>query len=316
LPKQIDRNGVISDLDNPEKRVKGSNDAFKEKVNRKEYHRKLRIGNGYLLEFGQLARVLNYLFKHRVAKKINRKELQEETGLSDRHIESLISMGSAMGLIKPRLQVLMPTGCLIANHDIFFERTGTLEWCHYVGASSFRNLIWFEIFNNLLHENTLLTQEEWIERFRAELSDNYSKRTINRRINQEVYFVIDAYLNQSLSNLGLLKKLPDERLYGQRYTDFAAPVFAAMLYDFFTKSKSSLYQVIEIVKTPGSPAMVFKLDEASFRKQIENLHNRGWLRYETTHNLDQIRLKPGFNALEFLTAYYEDRAPCANSNRT
>lgn len=51
------------------------------------------------------------------------------------------------------------------------------------------------------------------------------------------------------------------------------------------------------------------LDVASFRRQIEELHDRGRLRYETTHNLDQIRLKPGFSALEFLTAHFEDRDP-------
>jgi hypothetical protein len=242
--------------------------------------------------------------------------LQKETGLSDRHIEGLISMGSAMGLIKPRLQVLTSTGCLVAEHDIFFEKTGTLEWCHYVGAGSYRNLIWFETFNNLLQEKTLLTQEEWIERFRTELSGNFGKRTINKGVNQEVHFVIDAYMNQNLRNLGILEKLPDGRLYSQRYTSFAAPVFAAMVYDFFAKNKTSLYQVAEIANTPGSPAMVFKLDEASLRQQIEGLHDRGWLRYETTHNLDQIRLKPGFYTLEYLAAYYEDRAPCANSNQT
>jgi hypothetical protein len=98
--------------------------------------RKLQVSNGYLLEFDQLARILHYLLEHRNARKISRKVLQEDTGLADRQVESLISMGSAMGLIKPRLQVLTPTGRLIAEHDIFFEKKGTLEWCHYVGAGS------------------------------------------------------------------------------------------------------------------------------------------------------------------------------------
>ena len=33
----------------------------------------------------------------------------------------------------------------------------------------------------------------------------------------------------------------------------------------------------------------------------------GLLRYETTHNLDQIRLKPSFSAYEFLSAHFEGR---------
>ena len=73
--------------------------------------------------------------------------------------------------------------------------------------------------------------------------------------------------------------------------------------------EAHLFQVGEMAATPGSPAVVFGLDAASFRQQIEGLHDRGWLRYETTHNLDQIRLKPGFSAMEFLAAHFEDREP-------
>lgn len=96
------------------------------------------------MEFDQLARVLHFLLEHRHAKKINRKVLQEDTGLADRQVESLVSMGSAMGLIKPGLQVLTPVGLVIAEHDIFLEKKGSLEWCHYVGAGSYRNFIWFD----------------------------------------------------------------------------------------------------------------------------------------------------------------------------
>lgn len=82
-----------------------------------------------------------------------------------------------------------------------------------------------------------------------------------------------------------------------------------MIYDFCEARESHLYQVEEMAETPGSPALVFGLDPASFRQQIELLHDRGWLRYETTHNLDQIRLKPGFSPMEFLTAHFQDRKP-------
>jgi hypothetical protein len=82
-----------------------------------------------------------------------------------------------------------------------------------------------------------------------------------------------------------------------------------MIYDFCATKETHLFQIGEMAVTPGSPAVVFGLDAALFRQQIEGLHDRGWLRYETTHNLDQIRLKPGFSALEFLTAHFEDRDP-------
>ena len=160
-----------------------------------------------------------------------------------------------------------------------------------------------------------MTQEQWSERLRSELAGKYSKRTISKGLYEEVRFVIDAYMKRNFSKLEILHQLADERLYHRRYTGFAPLVFVAMIYDFCATNETRLFQVAEMVTTPGSPAVVFGLDAASFRQQIEGIHDRGWLRYETTHNLDQIRLKPGFCALEFLTAHFEDREPRASSNQ-
>ncbi|MDW7761118.1 MAG: DUF4007 family protein [Acidobacteriota bacterium] len=282
----------------------------------KNTRRKFQVSNGYLLEFDQLARILHFLLENRQAKKINRKVLQEDTGLADRQVESLISIGAAMGLIKPGNQVLTPTGLLFAEHDIFIEKTGSLEWCHYVGAGSFRNLIWFEIFNHLLTQASAMTQEEWTERLRSDLAGKYGKRTISKGLYEEVRFVVDAYIEQNLKNLEILQRTSDECLYRRRYTQFSPLVISAMIYDFCAAKGTHLFQVSEMAATPGSPAMVFGLDAASFRQQIEGLHERGWLRYETTHNLDQIRLKPGLSALSFLSAHFEDREPREDSEQS
>lgn len=287
--------------------------SFNKKTSlKKPDHRKLQVSNGYLLEFDQLARVLHFLLENRHAKKINRKVLQENTGLADRQVESLVSMGSAMGLIKPGVQILTPTGLLIAEHDIFLENKGALEWCHYIGAGSYRNLVWFELFNCPLHATSPMTQEEWSDRIRNDLAGQYSKRTISKGVHEEVRFVIDAYMKRNFSKLEIVNQLANQQLYRRRYTGFAPLVLAAMIYDFGTTNQTHLFQLAEMATMPGSPAVVFGLDEISFRQQMEGLHDHGWLRYETTHNLDQLRLKPGFCALEFLTAYFENREPHSN----
>ncbi|MDA2928383.1 DUF4007 family protein [Acidobacteria bacterium AH-259-O06] len=302
---------IVADI--PTAPQRSSRSSKKQPAAKKSTRRKFQVSNGYFLEFDQLARILHFLMEHRDAKKINRKTLQEATGLADRQVESLVSMGAAMGLITPGRQVLTPVGLLIAEQDIFIEKRGSLEWCHYVGAGSFRNLIWFEIFNRLLAEASPMTQEEWNERMRSDLAGKYSKRTIGKGLYEEVRFVIDAYMERNFSKLELLHRSSDERLYRRRYTQFAPLVLSAMIYDFCATKETHLSQVGEMAVTPGSPAVVFGLDAASFRQQIEGLHDRGWLRYETTHNLDQVRLKPGFSALEFLTAHFEDREPREDS---
>jgi len=295
---------------------RSSRSSKKQLAAQKSTRRKFQVSNGYFLEFDQFARILNSLLEHKGAKKITRKFLQEETGLADRQVESLVSMGAAMGLIKPGNQVLTPVGLLIAKNDIFIEKLGSLEWLHYVGAGSYRNLFWFEIFNDLLTKESVMTQDDWQDYFRKKLRGQYSDKTIRKHLPKEIRFIVDAYMERNFNKLDLLQQSPDERLYRRRYIGFAPLVLTAMIYDFCAANEAQLSQVGEMATKPGSPAMVFGLDVASFRQQIEGLHDRGWLRYETTHNLDQIRLKPGFSAFEFLTAYFEDREPREGFNQS
>jgi len=61
-----------------------SRPSKKKIISPKSTRRKFQVSNGYLLEFDQLARILHFLLENRQAKKINRKVLQEDTGLADR----------------------------------------------------------------------------------------------------------------------------------------------------------------------------------------------------------------------------------------
>ena len=293
------------------KSQKASNKAGKdeEKDGSSKSKRKFQVCNGYLLEFDQLARVLNFLLENKDAKKINRALLMENTCLANRQLESLVSIGSAMGLIRRGTQTLTPIGRLIAQNDIFIESKNSLEWCHYVASGSERNLIWFEIFNHLLPIEAPLTLEGWMEHLRKKLAGQYTERTIGKHLHEEVRFVADAYLERNLKKLELLQQSSDGRLYLRRHTSFNPRILGAMIYDFGTKTSSQLLQVVDMASLPGSPAVVFGLDVSTFRHLVEGLHDRGWLRYETTHKLDQIRLKPAFSSLGFLQAYYENREP-------
>ena len=272
--------------------------------------RKFQVCNGYLLEFDQLARVLNFMTENPSIKRVYRKELEENTGLSNRQLESLVSVGSAMGLIQRGEQTLSPVGTLISKHDIFIEAKGTLEWCHYSGAGSFQNLLWYEIFNNLLPNGEPMAQEGWMEHLRDAFAGQYTDRTIGKHLREEVRFVVDAYLNRNFKKLELLHQTSDGRLYVRRYITADPLVFSSILYDYANKRESNLLQVVALTERPGSPGRLFAMDDPTIRKVVEQLHEKGWVRYEGTHNLDQIRLREGFTALEFLKAYYEDREPC------
>jgi hypothetical protein len=57
------------------------------------------------------------------------------------------------------------------------------------------------------------------------------------------------------------------------------------------------------------------MDEPTLRAHLEKLHEKGWLRYETTHNLNQMRLHDGFSALSFLKAHFGDKEPVPETSK-
>jgi len=271
--------------------------------------RKFQVCNGYLLEFDQLARVLDFMAENSSAGKISRQELQENTGLSNRQIASLVSVGSAMGVIQSGKQILTPIGALIAKYDTFIEAKGSLEWCHYTGAGSYGNLIWYEIFNTLLPDEQPMTQKGWMKQLRNALAGQYTDRTIGKHLYEEVRLVIDAYLNRNFNKLDLLHQDSDGILYHKRYAKPEPTVLAAMLYDYGERIGSNVLQIHDLAEKAGAIGVLFAMDKVCLRQAVENLHERGWIRYEGTHNLDQLRLKEGYTASELMKAYYENREP-------
>jgi len=271
--------------------------------------RKLQVSNGYLLEFEQISRILRAVYGRRSAVKISRAMIMEATGLPDRAVEAYISMAAAMGLVMPRIQAPTAFGTLVAACDIFFERRGTLEWCHYRGAGSARNLVWFDVFNRLLPEKGSIPHQKWNAWFRAELAGRYSERTLRKVVQEEVHFVLNAYLEQGLNQLEILRIDDGGVPVLCRHRNLEILVFAAMVYDCIGSYGAGTVEINELIQLPGSPPSVFMLDADSVRALAEELHNHGWIRYETTHNLDQIRLIPGYSYETFLRAYYEGREP-------
>jgi hypothetical protein len=233
----------------------------------------------------------------------------DETGLPDRAIEAYVSMGVAMGIVKRGSQTLTTFGRLVAQHDLYLERAGTLEWCHYCGAGSVRNLVWYDVFNRLLVEEEPLTHLEWNSWFRRELVGQYSDRTIKKVVQEEVNFVIDAYTEKKLAALGVVNESNTGHYSLSRRRDVELALFCGMIYHFMHQQHSTVFEVPEFAKSPGSPAAIFALHTDALREIVETLHRRGWLRYETTHSLDQIRLIPDIAYEEFLAAYFEGRAP-------
>lgn len=296
-------------------KIQGLNPGFvanplrKDRYSMGEPKRKLQLSNGYLFEFDQLSRVLHFLAAHPSEKRIYRKAIQESTGLSDRQIESVVSIGCALGLTKSGAQTLTPAGALVTTYDIFLERMGTLQWCHYQGAGHYKNLVWYEIFNRILPKEEATTEGGWVANLKKTLRGQYTYKTLGKHLHEEVRFVVDAYLNRNFKKLEILHQNGDGRLFRRRHLQVEPLILCAMIYDYAAHRGESLLQVKEILDAEGSPSLLLGFDDTSFRQAIEILHENGWLRYESTHHLDQVRLRDGFSALTFLKKYYKGPSP-------
>lgn len=271
--------------------------------------RKLQVSNGYLLEAAQLARLLGFIEGKRDARKISSAELVEGSGLSARQVESLVSIGSALGLITPRTQLLTPFGKLVVRHDVFLDAITTLEFCHFLAAGSARNLAWFEIFNHMLATQPPMAQPGWSAWLRQKLAGQYSERSLVKHVAHEVRFILDAYLVRNFKKLNLLTETPEKTFAVRRYSALQPLSLAAMIYSVGARSGARLVPFGDLHGSNGSPGQVFALDAGTLRHMVETLHERDWLRFEIRHGLDQLRLVDGFEPLEFLAAAYESRAP-------
>jgi len=86
-------------------------------------------------------------------------------------------------------------------------------------------------------------------------------------------------------------------------------VLAAMVYNFAERTGRRVWEVEELAGAAGGPAILFRMDVDTFRQNIERLHERGYVRLEARHNLDQVRLRDDYQPLCFLEAYYHEREP-------
>ncbi|MDD3580054.1 MAG: DUF4007 family protein [Desulfobacca sp.] len=275
--------------------------------------RKLQVSNGYYLNFNQLAQLLNSAQANPESGKNTTLQLSEDTGLPPRQVESLVSIGRALGIFQDLTLRPSRWGALFFTHDGFFQAKGTHEFLHYRAAGNYRNLVWYEVFNALLPNEPPMDYQGWLRYFRHNLDAEYSAYSLKSHLRKEVRFIIDAYLDKEFQRLDLLQQTGDGRLYRRRYLNPEPLVLAAMLYDYAGQQRTNTLQVGEMPHRPGAPPRLLGLDEAGFRQQILKLHAKDYLRYEGTHNLDQIRLKPDYQALSFLQAYYRGTEPQART---
>jgi len=270
---------------------------------------KLQIANGHYLDFDQTARLMHTVATAESGVRITMAYLEEETGLPLRQVRNHISIARAMGLFQEKSPVLSRFGEFVLQHDPFFENRGTLECVHYFGAGHAKNLVWFEMFDTLLANRHPMDYTAWLAFFRRKLAGRYSEKSLRDHLPKEVRFLIEAYTENRLNRLELLDYDEKKRLCRRRYLQPTPLVFCGLLYHFAGRQRNNLIQVRDLLQQPGSPVRIFFLGEELLNRVVETLHDRGYLRYEGTHDLNQLRLREDLSLDDFLRAHYLGKEP-------
>ena len=289
-----------------------------EKVNKKTSEnkrnnpqRKLQVSNGHYLDLDQLARLM-ITVKNNEASTLSLDGLAEETGLPRRQVRNRISIGRAVGVFNKTSFSLTEFGRLVAEHDQFFDEEATLEFVHYQAASTYENLMWYELFNTFAAEKDSFDYQGLLDYFRETLEGLYSKESLTKHVREELRFLIDAYTGDKLKRLEVLLETSDGRYMRGRHRLTNPLVAAAIIYRYCDTMNRHVCSIDELCGERGSPGLLFGMSRAGMREIVEALHEKRWVRYETTHSLDQIRLISDFDSTEFTRAYYAGRSPNSN----
>lgn len=267
---------------------------------------KLQLTNGYHVRFDQISRILQYLLTTGSRKKIPRREIVATLGLSDRQVESLISVSVGFGLVKPRTSILTPLGKIIAEKDVYFERIETLWIVHYIMSSNPEWVVWHRIVNQIIPVNDRIVISDVALPYFSDLKSSFSERTLKEKLPGEIGAVLQSYVQSSLARLNLLRKEQTGVYHRDTPVDIPPLAFLYQLLHFRVMHaiSASALPIEEIEKGKDSPGAVLNLPEYMFRDLLNRLHDSGLVRWEQFGDLDQVRFSEELTLTEVFYRSY------------
>lgn len=267
---------------------------------------KLQLSNRYLVEFDQLARLVDAACKDQRTR-IPQADLASATGFANRQVENLSSIAQALGLMKKITLRPTPLGRLIHQYDPFFDDLGTLWFLHYVISADPRHLIWSRLVTEIVPAYRVFTREQARATF-DDLRGTFSEASIKDHVPSELNTVLDAYTNQNLARLAYLK-LNDEG-YALSYREpVPALVVAASIVHYRDQHQAgaSAVAIHQLLTDRCGPSVIFQLSAERLRAILEELKTQPGLSLESRADLDQIRLADRTSADDWMRRYYEQR---------
>lgn len=250
---------------------------------------KLRLTNGYAINFEQITRLLQAAIEDGTTRP-RVKYMAGAIGLAGSHAQFLCSIMGALDLLTTSTYLPTRWGASVAQCDPFFDDIGTLWALHYQIASEPRNLIWSRFAERFLPENSRFTLEELRASY-EDLKACYAPSSYQRHVNGETRSLLDAYTQQGFSRLAYLRA--DGEGYAHFYREAMPPlVLAALIARFRDRHRpgATALSVAELLEAPYSPGRICLLPADRLRAGLEQLKTQFGFTLESRADLDQVRL--------------------------
>lgn len=265
---------------------------------------KIQILNGFKLYFDQISNI----FKSRYDSedKINLDILSEKTGLNRRKTRIILNFLSDIGFSEKRTLKKTELGKIIFENDCYLEDIGTLWLMHYMGSINENLIIWNRFINTISYMEHFTPEEIMMEY--VELKESMSEYTYKHHVRKELSNIIDAYVNQRLSNLLIIEKnTENENIYevmkNQEIPDLIFMATCIKFRDKYLQGATSL-EIREICNAQNSPGKILFLDENAVRNKLDLLKKNRLIEIESRGDLDQIRFGLETSFEDILRKYY------------
>jgi hypothetical protein len=271
----------------------------------------LALTRQYGVQSIHISKILNYLSKRSAERQgIVREEISSELAITWARTQGTLNVIRKIGLITPHNK-LTKFGQLVLSTCPYIDNPGLLWLFHYILGSNANLVIWSHLFNGVFYKKEEISILDITQDFSI-LSGRWSENSLKEKVPGEAGGIIKGYTEGFLKPLNLLSRL-DLGKYACASNTQIIPglvwLSAILIYrDLYYPSAPSL-EIPLIIDANFSPGRIFRQNQMSVRKSLDEMHNVGLLTVETRSGLDQVRFKRETTWLSAIAHYLEGGTP-------
>lgn len=268
---------------------------------------KLELNKSYEISAGAVAKVINIVGDANRPKGSVYKLVANLMGVTSAKSEAFLNYTRAMELVIPRQLTLTPFAEFIDEFDPSFVDPGSLWLLHYLAASNHYLVVWNYLFNQLLPKGDLVSKSNILKKFDI-FTGRWTEYTIKSKASDELQGLFLSYSDYLFSDLNIFSyNKKSSKLTFRTSNPVPKLIFLSTMLVFRDRYHpgSTAMDIREISYSNNSPGRLLFLNELVVRKQLDELHDAGWLNLESSANLDQVRFRQDVSWLKAAALYFE-----------